>query len=314
MQYRELGRTGLSVSVLSLGGAALGDMYGELGPGEAAACVRRALDAGINLIDTSPYYGLTRSESVLGEILQSGLRRKIYLCTKAGRNGLADFDFSPAAMERSLDASLQRLRTDYVDLFIAHDIEFATDFEQVFTETAATLQKLKQAGKCRFIGMSGYPLRVVRRAIERCPLDVVISYAHFTLQNQRLLTELMPAAERLGVGVLNASPLCLGLLTEAGPPGWHPAPPQLRIAARDAAQLCRQRGMDIAANRQRDNGDRQGSRAGDEPQSAGDADRSGSAAGYTGGARASAKPKLAERQLERMNYALTSLCRRSGEH
>jgi L-galactose dehydrogenase len=246
MQYRELGRTGLSVSVLSLGGAALGDMYGQLGPGEAAACVRRALDAGINLIDTSPYYGLTRSESVLGEILQSGLRREIYLCTKAGRNGLADFDFSPAAIKRSLDASLQRLRTDYVDLFIAHDIEFATDFEQVFTETAATLQKLKQAGKCRFIGMSGYPLGVLRRAIERCPPDVVISYAHFSLQNQRLLTELMPVAERLGVGVLNASPLCLGLLTEAGPPDWHPAPPQLRIAARDAARLCRQRGMDIA--------------------------------------------------------------------
>jgi L-galactose dehydrogenase len=246
MQYRELGRTGLSVSVLSLGGAALGQMYGQLGPGEAAACVRRAHDAGINCIDTSPYYGLTRSESVLGEILQSSLRHKIYLCTKAGRNGFADFDFSPAAIERSLDASLQRLRTDYVDLLIAHDIEFATDFEQVFTETAATLQKLKQVGKCRFIGMSGYPLGVLRRAIERCPLDVVISYAHFTLQNQRLLAELMPAAERLGVGVLNASPLCLGLLTEGGPPDWHPAPPTLRIAAREAARLCQQRGVDIA--------------------------------------------------------------------
>jgi L-galactose dehydrogenase len=246
MQYRELGRTGLSVSVLSLGGAALGDMYGKLSPGEAAACVRRALDAGINLIDTSPYYGLTRSESVLGEILQSGLRHKIHLCTKAGRNGFADFDFSPAAIKRSLDASLQRLRTDYVDLFIAHDIEFATNFEQVFTETAAALQKLKQAGKCRFIGMSGYPLGVLRRAIERCPLDVVISYAHFTLQNQRLLAELMPVAERHGVGVLNASPLCLGLLTEGGPPDWHPAPPQLRIVAREAARLCRQRDVDIA--------------------------------------------------------------------
>jgi L-galactose dehydrogenase len=131
-------------------------------------------------------------------------------------------------------------------VFVAHDIEFATDFEQVFTETAATLQKLKQAGKCRFIGMSGYPLGVLRRAIERCALDVVISYAHFTLQNQRLVTELLPVAERYGVGLLNASPLCLGLLTEPGPPDWHPAPPQLRTAAREAARLCRQRGVDIA--------------------------------------------------------------------
>jgi L-galactose dehydrogenase len=221
-------------------------MYGRLGTGQAAACVRRALDAGINLIDTSPYYGLTRSESLLGEILQGSLRQKIYLCTKAGRNGFADFDFSGVAIERSLDASLQRLRTDYVDVFIAHDIEFATDFEQVFNETAATLRKLKKAGKCRFIGMSGYPLGVLRRAIERCALDVVISYAHFTLQNQRLVTELLPVAERYGVGMLNASPLCLGLLTAPGPPDWHPAPPQLRSAARKAARLCRQHGVDIA--------------------------------------------------------------------
>src|SRR5262249_28163387 len=144
MRYRELGRTGLRVSALSLGGVALGDMYGKLGPGEADATVRRAIDGGINLIDTSPYYGQTRSESVLGEVLDGGWRQKIYLCSKAGRNGFADFDFSPAAMERSVEASLRRLRTNYLDILIAHDIEFADDFEQVFVETAAVLHRLKQ--------------------------------------------------------------------------------------------------------------------------------------------------------------------------
>src|SRR5262245_41403850 len=124
MRYNPLGRTGLEVSVLSLGGVAFGGMYGTLAPGVADACVRKAIDLGINLIDTSPYYGQTHSESVLGEILSTGLRDKIVLCSKAGRNTLTDFDFSPAAIERSVEASLERLRTDHLDILIAHDIEF----------------------------------------------------------------------------------------------------------------------------------------------------------------------------------------------
>lgn len=246
MEYRVLGRTGLRVSALSLGGVAFGDMYGRLGPGEADACVRRAIDLGVNLIDTSPYYGQTRSETVLGEILSAGLRDKIYLCSKAGRNNFAEFDFSPAAMERSVEASLERLRTDYLDILIAHDIEFANDFEAVFTDTAAVLHRLKQAGKCRFVGMSGLPLGILRTAIERCDLDVLISYTHYTLQNQRLLTELLPTAETHGVGVMNASPLCMGLLSDGGPPDWHPAPDEVKYAARRANELCRWRGASLA--------------------------------------------------------------------
>jgi L-galactose dehydrogenase len=246
MRYNPLGRTGLDVSVISLGGVAFGDMYGTLGPGVADRCVRKAIDLGINLVDTSPYYGQTRSESVLGEVLSAGLRDKIILCSKAGRNTLTEFDFSPAAMERSVDASLGRLGTDRLDILIAHDIEFATDFEAVFTDTAAVLHKLKRAGKCRFIGMSGLPLGILSTAIERCDLDVVISYAHCTLQNDRLLTELLPTAEKHGVGVMNASPLCMGLLSDAGPPDWHPAPEAVKAAARNALEICKQRGVSLA--------------------------------------------------------------------
>lgn len=247
MQYRPLGRTGLSVSALSLGGVAFGDMYGALGPGEADRCVRQAIDLGVNLIDTSPYYGQTRSEAVLGPILATGLRDQIILCSKAGRNGFADFDFTPAAMERSVEASLKRLHTDHLDILIAHDIEFAPDFAAVFTDTAAVLHKLKAAGKCRFFGMSGLPLSILRTAIERCDLDVVISYTHYTLQNQTLLTDLLPTAEKYGVGVMNASPLCMGLLSDGGPPDWHPAPDAVKAAGRAAAELCRQRGSSLAA-------------------------------------------------------------------
>lgn len=246
MIYRDLGRTGLRVSALSLGGVAFGGMYGALGPGEADACVRRAVDLGVNLIDTSPYYGRTRSESVLGDIVAGGLRDQIILCSKAGRNGPAEFDFTPAAMRASVEASLKRLKTDRLDLLIAHDIEFAADGEAVFTDTADVLHALKREGKARFIGMSGLPLGILRTAIERCELDAVISYTHFTLQNQTLLADLLPTADANGVGVLNASPLCMGLLSDGGPPAWHPAPIAVRAAGRRAAELCSARGASLA--------------------------------------------------------------------
>lgn len=246
MQYRDLGRTGLRVSVISQGGAAVGQQYGPVSVAEVADCVHAAIDAGVNLIDTSAYYGKGRSEEILGEVLQGGWRERVHICTKAGRLDAAEFDFTPAGMRRCLEGSLKRLRTDHVDVLLAHDIEFADDYDRVFTETAGALHDLKREGKCRFVGMSCYPLGLLRRAIERCRLDVVISYCHFNLQNTALLTEFLPAAERHGVGVLNASPLAMGLLTNQGPPPWHPAPPEITNTCRAAAEMCRTRGADVA--------------------------------------------------------------------
>ena len=246
MQYRELGQTGLKVSVLSQGGAAIGQQYGDVSAAEASACVHRAIDAGINLIDTSAFYGKGLAEERLGDILQGTWRDKVYLCTKAGRIDRHEFDFSPAGMQHSVEGSLRRLKTEAVDILLAHDIEFAHDFDAVFSDTADCLHKLKRQGKCRFIGMSGFPLGILQQAIERCNLDVVISYAHYTLQNQRLLTELMPIAERHGVGVLNGSPLCMGALTDQGPPPWHPGSARLKAVARQAAEFCKQRGKDLS--------------------------------------------------------------------
>jgi L-galactose dehydrogenase len=105
----------------------------------------------------------------------------------------------------------------------------------VFTDTAGVLHRLKQEGKCRHIGMSGLPLALLKRAVERCRLDVVMSYCHFNLQNDRLVTELLPTCEARGVGVLNASPLGMGLLTPGGPPAWHPADDEVKAACRAAA-------------------------------------------------------------------------------
>lgn len=246
MELRPLGRTGLNVSTLSLGGAAFGQQYGPISIAEADETVRAAIAAGVNLIDTSAYYGLGRSEEILGGVLSGGLRDKVALCTKAGRLDRDRFDFTPAGMRACVEGSLRRLRTDHVEILLAHDIEYAEDYEAVFTETAEVLHQLKREGNCRFIGMSCYPLPLLRQAIERCQLDVVISYCHFNLQNTRLLSELIPVANAYGVGVLNASPLAMGLLTNQGPPPWHPAPDAIKAACRDAAAYCRDRGANIA--------------------------------------------------------------------
>ncbi|MGL6074984.1 MAG: aldo/keto reductase [Fimbriiglobus sp.] len=240
-----LGRTGLRLSKMMLGGAAFGQQYGPVSVSEARATVFAGLDAGINFIDTSAFYGEGRSEEILGEVL-ADIRGKVGICTKAGRITRDRFDFSAAGMTASLEASLKRLRTDHVEILLAHDIEFADDFERIFTETAEVLHRLKAAGKCQFIGMSGLPLGLLRQAIEKCQLDVVISYCHHTLQSDRLLRELLPVAEEHGVGVLNASPLSMGLLTQSGPPIWHPAPETLKQACAEVAGYCSTQGVDLA--------------------------------------------------------------------
>lgn len=246
MEYRPLGKTGLQVSLLAQGGAAFGQQFGPVSAAEAAECVHAAIDAGVNLVDTAAYYGRGLAEQFLGQALQGGWRNKVAICTKACRLGEAEFDFTPEGTRRSVEASLKRLQTDAVDILLAHDIEFAEDYEYVFNETANVLHQLKKEGKTRFIGMSCYPLGLLKQAIERCNLDAVISYAHCNLFNTRLLTELLPVAEKRGVGVMNASPLAMGLLTNHGPQPWFPGPREVVDACRRAAELCARRGTDIA--------------------------------------------------------------------
>jgi L-galactose dehydrogenase len=246
MEQRPLGKTGLNVSILGQGGAAFGQQFGPVSAQEAADTVHAAIDAGVNLVDTAAYYGKGTAEDFLGRALEGGWREKVNICTKACRLDNAVFDFTPEGTRNCVEASLKRLRTDHVEILLAHDIEFADDYEYVFNETYAVLQKLKKEGKTRFIGMSCYPLGLLKQAIERCDLDVVISYAHCNLFNTRLLTELLPVAESRGVGVMNASPLAMGLLTNQGPQPWFSGRSEVVAACRKAVELCRSRGADIS--------------------------------------------------------------------
>lgn len=244
MQHKTLGRTGLSVSILGFGAAPLGNEYGNVDTSEGERAVHEAIDRGINYFDTSPYYGRTLSEERLGKALD-GRRQQVVISTKCGRYDFAGFDFSAARVTRSIDESLQRLRTDYVDILLAHDIEFG-DIEQVIHETIPTMRKLQQAGKARWIGVSALPVRLLARVAVAAKVDVVLSYCHYNLMLQDLNDLLVPDLEANQIGLINGSPLHMGMLTPAGPPPWHPAPLEVKDAARKVVALCEQRGVDPA--------------------------------------------------------------------
>jgi len=246
MQYRQLGQTGLNVSVISYGASSLGSVFRDIDESEGIRTVHAALDLGINFIDVSPYYGLTKAETVLGKALEGVPRDQYFLETKAGRYGMAieGFDFSAERVTASVDESLARLGVEYVDIIQCHDIEFG-NLDQVVNETIPALRKLQEQGKARFVGVTGLPLKVFRSVLDRVDVDAILSYCHYAL-NDTSLMELVPYLQAKGVGIINASVLGMGLLTERGVPEWHPAPPNVAEACQRAAAYCRSQGIDIA--------------------------------------------------------------------
>lgn len=244
MQYRVLGKTGLRVSALSLGGSALGGVFGPVDEAEAIRAVHTALDLGINYIDTSPFYGLTRAETVLGNALKGVPRSRYLIATKVGRYGQNEFDFSARRVTDSVDESLRRLGVDVIDVIQCHDMEFGS-LDQIVDETLPALRRLREQGKVRFIGLSGLPLKIFRYVLDRTEADTVISYCHYSL-NDTSLEQLLPYLEARNVGVIHAAPLAMGLLTDRGAPSWHPAPGEIKAACAEAAVYCRRTNHSIA--------------------------------------------------------------------
>lgn len=244
MKYRKLGKTELDVSVLSFGASSLGSVFHETDDSESIRTVHAAVDAGINLIDVSPYYGLTKAEAVLGKAIAQIPRDNFLLSTKAGRYGVDSFDFSERRILASVDESLLRLHTDYVDILFLHDIEFVP-FEEVALEAFYALDKLKEQGKIRFAGVSGLPLTVFEKTLAHQQIDAILSYCHYSLNDTSLL-DVVPLLEQHRVGLMNASPLSMGLLNTRPLPDWHPASAEIRQLCKEAAQYCANQGEDIA--------------------------------------------------------------------
>jgi L-galactose dehydrogenase len=244
MEYRDLGQTGLKVSVLSFGASSLGSVFRNIDEAEGIRTVHAAIDLGINFVDVSPYYGLTKAETVLGKALKEIPRDAYYLATKLGRYGDAEFDFSASRVVTSVDESLARLNIDHIDLIQCHDIEFGS-LDQIVNETIPAMRRLQEQGKAQFIGITGLPLEIFRYVLDRTEVDTILSYCHHTLNDTSLKT-LIPYLKEKQVGIINASPLGLGLLTNRGAPAWHPGSDEIKETCARAAAHCRSKGVDIA--------------------------------------------------------------------
>jgi L-galactose dehydrogenase len=246
MHYRQLGRTGLKVSVLSFGASPLGNAFRTIDEGEGIRAVRTALDLGLNFFDTSPHYGVTRSETVLGRALTGVPRESYYLATKVGQYGEGNFDFSAVRVTKSFAESCARLGTDYIDVLHCHDIEFA-DLDQIVNETLPAMVKLRELGRVGHLGITGLPLRIFPAVIDRVGPGVVealLSFCRYCL-NDTALESLLPYFKERNIGVINASATGMGLLTERGAPAWHPAPPAMMAGCRRAVEYCQSVGADI---------------------------------------------------------------------
>jgi aryl-alcohol dehydrogenase-like predicted oxidoreductase len=246
MKYRQLGDTGLEVSILSYGASALGGVFGDVNEPDGLRAVHAALDLGVNYLDVSPAYGDGKAERLLGKVLRERRRDEVHVSTKAGKfctpgaYGDHRFDYSEAAVRRSLDESLRRLGTDYVDALFLHDIEYdgRTHVGQALEEGIATLQALKLEGKVRFFGISTYPVDLWKQVIATVDFDIAMTHSHYCLSDT-LLLDLTDAVETKGIGIVNSSPLLMGVLTARGPADWFPITWEEKALVRQAVDFCR---------------------------------------------------------------------------
>ena len=241
---RPVGKTGLELTVLSYGASSLGQEFRSVDITEALRSVRVAIDSGMNFIDTSPFYGRGMSEILLGRVLPEIPRDSYFLGTKLGRYSGSHFDFSARRVEESVDISLERMKVDHLDIVLCHDLEFV-EMSQIVEETIPALRKQVQKGKVRFVGVSGYPMKMFQYVMQHAEIDLLLTYNHYTLQNDMAL-ELVPICREKGVGLMNAAPFSARLLTAAPLPPWHKAPDNVRNVARAAADHCAKNGSDIA--------------------------------------------------------------------
>ncbi|XP_017111159.1 L-galactose dehydrogenase [Drosophila elegans] len=248
MEYRPLGSTGLQVSKISLGGATLsGRFYSDFDREEGIRTVREAIRAGVNYIDTAPLYG--RSEELLGLALKDVPREAYYIATKVARyevNPDDMFNYSGAKARESVKRSLELLGLDYVDILQVHDVDAAPNLDIVLNETIPVLEEFVAAGKAKFIGITAYDVDALKECAERGKgrIKVMLNYGRYTLLDNTLLQH-MKAFQEMGVGVVCAAAHALGLLSNAGPQGWHPGSPELQAIGKRAAEICRQKNVEL---------------------------------------------------------------------
>lgn len=254
MIYNELGKTGMKVSNISFGASSLGGVFRQISEDEALKAVFTAIDNGINFIDVSPYYGHLKAETVLGKALKQIPRDRYYLSTKVGRygkDGVNLWDYSAKRVTESVYESMERLNIDYIDLINVHDIEFQASMEgglqKVVDETLPALVALREKGVVGHVGITDLQPENLKWVIEHSEpgtVESILCFCHYSL-NDDMLLDYLDFFESHGIGVVNASPLSMGLLSDRGTPEWHPAPQPLKDACRRAAEYCRSKDYPI---------------------------------------------------------------------
>lgn len=254
MKKHRIGNTGLEVSALSFGASSLGSVFHETREAQAVEAVYAAIEGGMNFIDVSPYYGYYKAETVLGKALKGIPRSSYYLSTKVGRyghDGVNTWDYSAKKAQESVYESMERLNIDYIDIINVHDIEFQAHLpgglQKVAEETLPALVELREKGIVGHVGITDLQLENLKWVIDHVPagtVESVLNFCHFCLNDDKL-TDFLDYFESNGIGVVNASPLSMGLLSMRGAPDWHPAPEVLKEACTKAAQHCASKGYPI---------------------------------------------------------------------
>jgi aryl-alcohol dehydrogenase-like predicted oxidoreductase len=254
MVYNEIGKTGMRVSNLGFGASSLGGVFHNIKEAEGIQAVFTAVENGINFIDVSPYYGHLKAETVLGKALKDIPRDKYYLSTKVGRygkDGKNTWDYSAKRATESVYESMERLNIDYIDLINVHDVEFQGDMEgglqKIVDETLPALVELRDKGIVKHVGITDLQPENLRWVVEHAPkgtVESILNFCHYSL-NDTLLADYLGFFEQHNVGVINASPFSMGLLSQRGAPDWHPADKNLKEACAKAAAYCEEQGYPI---------------------------------------------------------------------
>jgi aryl-alcohol dehydrogenase-like predicted oxidoreductase len=211
MQRRTLGRGGLSVSALGLGCMGMSEFYTGRDDAESIATIRRALDLGVDFLDTADMYGPWTNERLVGKAIR-GRRSQVVLATKFGNERGEDGNFlgvngRPDYVRKSCDGSLQRLGVDHIDLYYQHRVDRTVPIE----ETVGAMAELVQAGKVRFLGLSEASPATIRRANQEFPIAAL--QTEYSLWTRDPEDDVLPLCRELGIGFVAYSPLGRGFLT-----------------------------------------------------------------------------------------------------